>query len=74
MAHPDNGTDEITVPDTSDELNHYEAAYLDFLEQDVLNHPERLKPFTTGMLAKARTLIGDFENVDLNEPLPEGDD
>lgn len=44
------------------------AAYLAFLERDMMAHPEHIRPLSPDLLARARALVGDME-VDMNEDL-----
>lgn len=48
--------------------------FLRFLGIDIEQHPSRLKPITTGLLARIDALVGD-EDIDIDAPLlPEDDD
>ncbi len=64
-----------TVPDTETAAEPEDdpvlGAYLAFLERDMTAHPERIRPLSADLLARARALVGDVE-VDLDEDL--GDD
>jgi len=42
--------------------------FLDLLERDFKNHPERIRPFSSGLLKKAGSLVKGVE-VDLDGPL-----
>lgn len=46
--------------------------FLDFLEQDMLAHPERLTPLDPALLQRAADLVADVE-VDLDAPLEDDD-
>lgn len=46
--------------------------FLDFLEQDMLAHPERLAPLDPTLLQRAVDLVADVE-VDLDAPLEDDD-
>lgn len=47
--------------------------FLDFLEQDMLAHPERLAPLDPALLQRAADLVADVE-VDLDAPLEDDDE
>ena len=47
--------------------------FLALLAKDIEEHPERLRPLDTKLLAHARELVEGVE-FDINEPLPEDDD
>lgn len=47
--------------------------FLDFLAQDIANHPERIKGLDAGAVQNLRSLVGDT-NIDLDAPLPADDE
>lgn len=47
--------------------------FLNFLERDLLVHPESIRPVTAGSFAEVECLIAGIE-VDLEEVLEENDD
>lgn len=47
------------------------AAFLDLIDRDMREHPERIRPLSADLIARAEELVGDIE-VDLDEDL--GDD
>lgn len=47
------------------------GAFLAFIEQDMASHPERIRPLSEDLVARAEDLVGHLE-VDLDEDL--GDD
>lgn len=49
------------------------GAFLDLLETDIREHPERLQTLDGGLLARAEALVGDIE-VDLDAPLDPEDE
>ncbi|MYL24768.1 type II toxin-antitoxin system PrlF family antitoxin [Halomonas alkaliantarctica] len=49
------------------------ASFLAFLERDLQEHPENIRPVTASTLAEAERLTAGIE-VDLDEELPEDDD
>lgn len=59
------------VPD--DEEDPVVLAFLDFLERDMIAHPERLQPMDPELYARATELVKGIE-VDLDAPLPPDDD
>lgn len=52
------------VISTSDEVDPVVSAYLAFLENDMVAHPERLSPFSSADLAAAHELVRDVEVSD----------
>ncbi|MBK5938354.1 type II toxin-antitoxin system PrlF family antitoxin [Halochromatium roseum] len=48
------------------------AAFLDFLERDLANHPERLQAVDAVLVERLQGLVGDVE-IDINEALPDED-
>lgn len=49
------------------------GAFLDFLEADVANHPQRLQAFGGALHDRLKSLVGDVD-VDLDEPLSPDDE
>ena len=49
------------------------ASFLAFLERDLQEHPENIRPVTASTFAEAERLTAGIE-VDLDEELPEDDD
>jgi len=49
------------------------ASFLAFLERDLQEHPENIRPVTASTFTKAERLTAGIE-VDLDEELPEDDD
>ena len=49
------------------------VSFLTFLERDLQEHPENIRPVTAGTFAEAERLTAGIE-VDLDEALPEDDD
>lgn len=43
--------------------------FLEFLAQDMTDHPERLRALDTGLATRIQSLVGDLD-VDLDAPLP----
>ncbi len=44
------------------------GAFLSFVERDMMEHPDRIEPLSTDLLARAERLVGGLE-LDLNEPV-----
>ena len=60
-----------TTEDASDPiLNNF----LDFLEQDIISHPDHIQPVTQKLLEEAEALTGNIKEVNLDEPLPSEDE
>ncbi|NQV09910.1 MAG: type II toxin-antitoxin system PrlF family antitoxin [Cyanobacteria bacterium] len=49
------------------------APFLALLEQDISQHPDRLRPIIADLVSRLQDLIGGIE-VDLEAPLPDEDD
>ena len=54
--------------DNQDELDPILEKFLDFLEGDMLKHPEQIKPITSSTVNKIRSIVGDM-SIDLDTPL-----
>lgn len=67
---------EVVLSRASDEVKHHDPVmvnFLNFLERDLLAHPENIHPMTANSLAEAESLTAGME-VDLEEALEEDDD
>jgi len=60
-------------PAPADEPDPVLASFLTFLEADMANHPDRLRPVTAEWLHELQGLVANVE-VDLDAPLPEEPD
>lgn len=49
------------------------GAFLDFIEADIMSHPEHLKAFDGALLARLKALVGDMD-VDLDAALSADDE
>lgn len=49
------------------------ATFLQFLEQDMMAHPQRLRPLDQNRMDRMRALVGDIE-IDLDAPIMEDQD
>ena len=47
--------------------------FLEFLDDDIQKHPERLQLLDDGFFQRLRSLVGDAADFDLNQRLPEED-
>ena len=71
-VHP-TGEVVLTRADTSAADDPVLGRFLDFLAQDIANHPERLQVLDAGLLQRIQTLVGDVE-IDLDAELSADDE
>jgi antitoxin PrlF len=61
-------TDEITLSDVAEKDDPILEKFLDFLTQDMANHPEKLRPIDNALFERMQILVAQTE-VDLDTKL-----
>lgn len=61
----------VVVTRVEEDADPVVGAFLDFLERDMIDHPENIQPLSEAWMARMKDLVGHVK-VDLDEPI-EGD-